>query len=416
MTLKEMKEKRAGLVAKMRALLDTAAKANRDLNTEEQANYDAMEKDVDQLGTQIDREDRLAQVENSLRGRRDHNYRHDLNGGMGSGKSARPGRALPEGYRDSLFGHYARLGRNGLLPEHVAALQAGTDSEGGYLVPEEFETRLVEGLATMDPIRAGATVIRTASERHIPVETDEGDFGYIAEEGAYGEDDPVFGRVTLGAHKVGGIVKVSEELLQDNFFDLEAYLSRLALRRYNRTEQSSFANGDGNGMPLGLFATASVAGVNITGTTGAVSATPVITTDNIIDTFHGLARAYRDNAAWITSDTLVKMLRKLKDSENQYLWQPGLQAGQPDRLLNRPVFVSDGAPVPVVASATVIGRSIMFGDLSYYYIVDRLGLTLQRLNELYAANGQVGFKFMRRHEGKLVDARAFTFFRHGAAA
>lgn len=412
-TIKEQKEKRAGLVIQMRALLDAAAKDTKGvLTAAQETNYVALETEVDTIGKAVDREDSLATIENTLRNRKDHNYRPVLNK---DGKPVKIGRKpLPENYAEAMFngvGSYSRVGRNGVSPDFMNVLNEGNDTQGGYLVPEEFETKLVENLVNADPIRASATVITTAGDRNIPIETDSGSFTYIGEGTDYPTSDPAIGKAVLSAFKAGGIVKVSEELLQDSFFDLESYLLRLASRRYNTLEQSGFANGGGVAGPLGIFNSVSVGGTTITGTTGAVSASAAITGDNLIDTFHGLARAYRDNAAWLTSDTMVKLIRKLKDSTGQYLWQPGLQAGQPDRLLNRPVLVSDGAPAPAPDQ-----RSIVFGDLSFYYIVDRLGLSMQVLRELYAAQGQVGFKFTKRNDGRLTSAVATTFFTHGSAS
>ena len=408
MTIKEKKEKRAGLVNQMRSLLNTASAAKRDLNADETTTYSNLEKDVDNLGREVDREDRLAVVENELRNRKDHNYR------PGSSEEVVEGKRNSKEYRNAIFNQYSRFGKNGLTSDHVNVLTEGSDVDGGYLVPEEFETKLTENLVNADPIRAGATVIRTASDRNIPIETDAGSFAYVGESGTYANSDPQVGRVVLSAFKSGGIVKVSEELLQDSAFAIEPYLLRVAGRRYNALEQTGFAAGTGSGQPLGIFSTTSVGGVSVGNTGGAVSASAAITADNIMDTYHSLARAYRDNAAFITSDTMVKMLRKLKTgvtSDNTYLWQPGLAAGQPDRLLGRPVLVSDGAPTPAVSVA-----SIAFIDLSYYMIVDRLGLSMQVLKELYAATGQVGFKFSKRTDGRMTFAPAMVTFTHGAAS
>lgn len=305
MTLKEKKEKRMGLVVKMRALNDAALAANRDLSADETTTYNALEADVDKLGKEVDREDRLAVIENNLRGRKDHNYR------PGQENTTEGKRNSPE-YRQALFNQYARVGKNGLLSEHVNVLTEGVDVDGGYLVPEEFETKLIENLVNADPIRAGATVIRTASDRNIPIETDAGTFSYVGESGTYPLSDPQVGRVVLSAFKSGGIVKVSEELIQDSFFAIEPYLLRVASRRYNALEQTGFANGTGAGQPLGLFKTTAVGGVSVGTFTGAVSATAAIAADDLVDTFHTLARAFRDNASWITSDTMVKMIRKLR--------------------------------------------------------------------------------------------------------
>lgn len=405
MTIKEKKEKRAGLVNQMRSLLNTASAAKRDLTADETTTYSNLEKEVDSLGNGIDREDRLAVVENNLRNRKDHNYR------PGADAENVEGKRNSKEYRNAIFNHYSRFGKNGLNSEHVNVLTEGNDVDGGYLVPEEFESQMTENLVNADPIRAGATVITTGSDRNIPIETDTGSFAYVGESGTYTASDPQVGRVVLSAFKSGGIIKVSEELLQDSAFAIEPYLQRLASRRYNTLEQAAFANGTGSAQPLGLFRTTAVGGVSVGNKGGAVSATAAITGDDLIDTYHTLARAYRDNASWVTSDAMVKLIRKLKDSTNQYLWQPGLVAGQPDRLLNRPIFVSDGAPAPAVS-----GVSIVLADLSYYTIVDRKGLSLQVLKELYAATGQVGFKFNKRSDGRLTFAPAMATFTHGAAS
>lgn len=411
-TLKQKKEERMGLVVQMRTILNAAG--DKPLSADDQTKYDDLEKDVDAIGKEVDREDRLAVIEANLRNRKDHDYRPSPKDETKRQNKFYAKYDKGSEYTDSLFSHYARFGKNGLLAEHVNVLTEGSDVDGGYLVPEEFETKLVENLVNGDPIRAGATVIRTASDRNIPIETDAGSFSWIGESGTYGTSDPQVGRVVLSAFKSGGIVKVSEELLQDSAFAIEPYLNRVASRRYNAIEQTGFANGNGSGQPLGLFPTTSVGGVDVLTTTGAVSASAAITADNLMDVFHRLARAYRDNASWITSDTMVKMIRKLKTgvtSDNTYLWQPGLTAGQPDRILSRPIFVSDGAPAPAVD-----GVSIVFADLSYYMIADRLGVSMQVLKELYAGTGQVGFRFSKRTDGRMTFAPAMTTFTHGAAS
>lgn len=413
MTIKEKKEKRAGLVVNMRALLNKASVDKRELNADETTSYNAMETDVDKLGGEIDRDDRLAVTENHLRNRKDHNYRPGLNDPENETGEPEKLRNSKE-YKKAMFNarqSYCRVGKNGLSGEFVNVLTEGVDTAGGYLVPEEYETNLIENLVNADPIRAGATVITTRSDRNIPIETGAGTFSYVGENGVYPTSDPAIGRQVLSAFKSGGIILVSEELVQDAAFDLAGYISRLSIRRYNALEQPVFANGNGAGQPKGIFQTTAVSGTTVASNIGGISATAVITSDDLINTFHTLARAYRDNASWITSDAMIKLIRKLKESTGQYLWQPGLQAGQPDRLLNRPILVSDGAPVPAVG-----GTSICFGDWSYYYIADRLGMSIQRLSELYAASGQVGYKINKRNDGRMVFAPAMCYFQHGAGA
>jgi len=405
--IKKLFQRKGEIVSKMRALLDTATKSNRDLTADESTSYTAMENELATVEISIKREQSVATAEASVAGFRDGDYRPGVTAGADKPKSGR----ASDSYRSAFLNGYVRRGINGMTPDHVNALQEGTNSEGGYIVPQEFERAVYTSLVEMDPIRAAATVIQTASDRNIPIEASKGSFDYVAEEGEYQQSDPSFGRVIIGAYKFGGIVKVSEELLQDASFDLEAYLRQLAAERTAALEATAFCTGNNTGKPYGLFAVTAVGGVNVQGITGAVSATPAITGDNLIDVFHTLGSAYRKNASWLMGDGMVKLIRKLKSSDNQYLWQPGLADGQPDRLLGRPLLVSDGGPTAAASAKTVV-----FGDLKRYQIVDRLGMTMQRLNELYAANGQIGFKFSARHDAELLDAKAIVTFTHGAAA
>lgn len=410
MKLKELIEKRASLVTEMRSILDTAQAEKRELTADDESKYDKIEAEVDKLGSQINRLQALEKAEASLDTVIENGYRPSIAGQNAAPASPFEARNTEE-YRDAFFQHYARVGKNNLGSEILNALSTGTDSEGGYLVPEEFETMIVTFLQQMDPIRALASVITTGSDRNIPLETTRGDFAYIDEAASYGEDDPVIGRQVLGAFKSGGIIKVSEELIQDAFFDIGAYLSENGGRRFGALESIAHCTGTGTGQPTGLFATAAVGGVNVQGVTGAVSATPALTSDDVIDTFYTLGSSYRSRATWVAGDGITKLLRKLKDTTDQYMWQPGLLTGQPDTLMGRPYVTSDGAPAPAVD-----GKSLILGDLSRYVIVDRLGMTMQRLNELYAANGQIGFKFTKRGDAKSIDAKSLVYFEHGSAS
>lgn len=383
-------EKRAKLVADMRNLLD----GSEGLSAEDQEKLAAIEADFDSTEKAIRAEEKLNKIESKLEAIVEESYAPSIEK-----------ENSVDDYKGA-FEEYARKGLSALNGEKLAALQVGTDSEGGYIVPESFETKIVEILQDVNPFRSVANVIRTASDRNIPVESSIGSFAYVAEEGAYGLSDPAFSRVVLGAHKSGGIIKVSEELLQDAFFNLETYLSNVAGRRFANLEEASFCTGDGSSAPQGLFNPTYSNNV-----TGAVSATAAITSDDLIDVFHSLGRQYRSNATWLMNDDAVKLIRKLKDQDDQYLWQPGLQAGQPDTILGRPVIVSTQATAPAADA-----KSVIFGDMQYYTIADRAGISAQKLNELYAANGQVGYKFTARNDAKVILNEAFTSFTHGSAS
>lgn len=408
MDTKDLINKRAGLVKEMRSLLDTAAKENRNLNSEEQVKYDRMESDVDSIGKDLARADNLKKLESDLANSRDSDYRASLD--KRDDKSAKS-----KAYREAFFGQGGFLRRQGITSNLTSpilnVLQTGVDADGGYTVPEEFETEIMKLLYNADPIRAAATVMSLSSDRNIPVQTAGGTFAWLGENASYSSTQPSLGRVVLGAHKLGGYIPVSIELLQDSGSSIESFIREVGVQAIADLENAAFAAGDGSNKPQGLFDVTSVAGTSVSGVTGAVSATATITDDNLMDIFHTLPRYFRQNASWLMSDAAVKLVRKIKDGNDQYVWQPGLQAGQPDRILNRPVLVSDFATAPAASA-----KSIVFGDLRKYFIADRVGLTMQRLNEIAALNDQVYFKMSKRVDGRLTDARAIVTFTHGAAS
>jgi len=273
------------------------------------------------------------------------------------------------------------------------ALKIGTDSEGGYLVPDEFERTLVQALEEENIFRTLAKVITTSSgDRKIPVVASKGTASWVDEEGLIPESDDAFGQVSIGAYKVATMIKVSEELLNDSVFNLESYIAREFARRIGAKEEEAFFIGDGTGKPTGIFNNTGGAEIGVT-TAGATA----ITIDEIMDLFYSLRSPYRKNAVFVTNDATVKLIRKLKDGNGQYLWQPSVQAGQPDTILNRPVKTSSFVPTVETGAKT-----IAFGDFGYYWVADRQGRSFQRLNELYAATGQVGFRATQRVDGKLI--------------
>ena len=251
-----------------------------------------------------------------------------------------------------------------------------------------------------------AHVIQTSSgERKIPVVASKGSANWIDEEGPYVESDDAFGQVTIGAHKLGTTIKISEELLNDSVFPLESYIAREFARRIGAREEEAFFTGDGNGKPLGFLAEAGGADVGIT----AASAT-AITADELIDLFYSLKVPYRKKAVWLLNDSTVKAIRKLKDSTGQYLWQPSLTAGTPDTLLGRPVHTSAFMP-----SIEAGAKTIAFGDFKYYWIADRQGRSFKRLSELYAPTGQIGFLGSQRVDGKLILPEAIKVMQMATA-
>ena len=385
----ELREKRAKAWDAAKQFLDAKRGADGMLSEEDTATYDKMDQEVMNLGKEIERLERQAAIDAELSKATSTPLTGKPGAKMGKDETEKTGRASDE-YKGS-FWNAMRV--KAPMPSVLNALQEGTDSEGGYLVPDEFERTLVEALEEENVFRTLAHVIKTSSgDRKIPVVASKGTASWVDEEGAYTESDDAFSQVSIGAYKLGTMIKVSEELLADSVFDLEAYISKEFARRIGAREEESFFNGDGKGKPLGILAAAGGAEVGVT----AASAT-AITADEVIDLFYSLKAPYRKNAVWVLNDATVKQIRKLKDSTGQYLWQPSLVAGTPDTILGRPVKTS--AFMPTTAAGA---KTIAFGDFKYYWIADRQGRTFKKLSELYAANGQVGFMGTQRVDGKLI--------------
>lgn len=400
MTILELREKRAKAWEAAKAFLDSHRTDKGVLSAEDDAAYSRMEQEITDLGKEISRMERLEALDAQMK----KPVNQPLTGKPMSGRTIeRIGRASDE-YRTSFWD---MMRSKAPLPSVVNALQEGTDSEGGYLVPDEYERTLVEALEEENMFRQLAKVIRTSSgDRKIPVVATKGTASWIDEEGAYTESDDSFGQVSIGAYKVGTMIKVSEELLNDSVFDLESYIAKEFARRIGAKEEEAFFTGDGSGKPLDILAATGGAETGVT----AASSTAV-TADELMDLFYSLKSPYRKKAVWVLNDSTIKAVRKLKDSTGQYLWQPSLVAGTPDTLLGRPMKTS--AYMPVIAAGA---KTIAFGDFSYYWIADRQGRSFKRLNELYAANGQVGFLGFQRVDGKLVLSEAVKVLAQKASA
>ncbi|WP_180704417.1 phage major capsid protein [Listeria monocytogenes] len=285
-------------------------------------------------------------------------------------------------------------------------LQEGVDTAGGYLVPEEYDKRLIDGLTEENIMRTLGTTITTSGEHKINIVGAKPAASWIEEGGALVFEDASFEQIILDAHKLHVAIKVTDELLYDNAFNLESYILTQFSKALANAEENAFLNGDGVGKPLGIFAENGGGQVAITTNTQSS-----ITADEIINLVHSLKRPYRKNAKFIMNDQTIALIRKLKDNNGAYLWQPSLQAGEPDRLFGYPVYTS--AYVPTVAAGKPV---IAFGDFSYYNIGDRGVRSFDQLRELFAGNGMVGFLAKERVDGKLVLPEAVQILKMKASA
>lgn len=381
----ELYEKRNKAVADARAFLDSKRAESDILSDEDNATYTKMENTIMALTKEIERESRLTAIDAEMA---KHTSQPILTTPAKPQTNEKPktGVATDE-YKQSMLN---ALRSNFRRINNV--LQEGVDSDGGYLVPVEYDTRLIEGLTEENIMRKLATIIKTGAERKINIAASTPAAAWIDEGGALTFGDATFDQINLDAHKLHVAVKVTEELLYDNVFNLETYILNKFARALANAEEDAFLNGDGIGKPLGIFAATGGGQVGVT----TASAT-AITADEIINLVYSLKRPYRKNAAFIINDQTLSILRKLKDGNGAYIWQPSYQVGEPDSLLGYPVYTS--AYVPTVAAGNPV---IAFGDYSYYNIGDRGSRSFAELKELFAGNGMVGFVAKERVDGRLV--------------
>jgi len=397
MTILELREKRNKAWEAAKAFVETKRDKDGLLSAEDAATYAEMEQKVQNYSAEIERMEAMEAMEAELN--RPVNTpitARPLNGGNASEKKT--GRASDE-YKEAML-HAIRNNFRNIRN----VLSEGIDADGGYLVPEEYDSRLIEGLEEENIFRRLGTTITTSGERKINIAGSKPAAAWIDEGEALTFGDAKFDQINLDAHKLHVAVKVTEELLYDNAFGLENYLLRQFSRALANAEEDAFLNGDGTGKPLGIFAEVGGGEIGVTAASGTE-----ITADEIINLVYALKRPYRKKAKFIMNDATIAVLRKLKDENGQYLWQPSLQAGEPDRLFGYEVMTS--AYVPVIEAGKPV---IAFGDFSYYNIGDRGVRSFAELKELFAGNGMVGFVAKERVDGKLVLPEAVQILKMGA--
>lgn len=380
MNKKELIEKRAKLWEGTKAFIDSHRNENGCLSEEDDAAYAKMEEELMALGKEIDRADKMERVEAAL----SMPVNSPLVSKPEKKAEEKTGRASDE-YNAEFMNHLRGI------PTVSNVLSTTPGSNGGYLIPEEFERQIIDTLKEENVMRKLCKVITTTNDRKIPVAAGHSTAAWTAENAAYTESNPTFGQKEIEAFKLTDLIKVSIELLEDSAFDLQSYFANEFAYAFGAAEEEAFCVGDGSGKPTGLF-TANGGTVGVT----AASST-AITTDELISLIYALKQPYRKNAKFLMKDSTVAAIRKLKDGNGQYLWQPALQAGEPDRLMGYEIYTS-----PFVPALGAGNLAIAFGDFSNYWIADRSGRTVQRLNELYSTNGQVGFVATERVDGKTI--------------
>jgi HK97 family phage major capsid protein len=374
MTILELREARNKTWEGAKAFVESKRDKDGLLSKEDAETYNAMEEKIKNYSKEIERMEEMENMEN------------ELNKPVNSPIVTKPLKADNEVKTGRASNEYKEAMLNALrsnFRQVSNVLQEGVDADGGYLVPDEYDTRLIQKLEDNNVVRALATKIKTSGEHKINIASTTPAAAWIEEGGTLTFGDAKFEQKILDAHKLHVAVKVTEELLYDNAFGLENFLIDSFGKAIGNAEENAFLNGTGNGQPTGIFATTG-GGTYIT--------TEATEGDAIIELVYSLKRAYRKNAAFILNDKMIAKIRTYKDHNGAYMWQPSLIAGVPDKLLGYPVYTSQYAPED----------SIAFGDFSYYNIGDRGTRSFKQLTELFAGNGMIGYVAKERVDGILV--------------
>jgi len=416
MTLRELLERRANLISQAREILDLAEGENRGLSAEEEQRYDALMNDVTQLDTDVERRERLAAFE-AIREQPQSGSADDYTfrcRGM-QGRAMRDLLHSSEEWRASRGAHVPNGrfsawmvdGVRAFAPEEQRALQADSDIYGGFLyAPMQFVDELIQAVDNLVYIRQWANIMAVPNAESLgapSLDNDPADPTWTSELLIGSEDSTMsFGRRELQPHPLAKYIKVSRKLLRKVPSAEMLVQDRLAYK-FATVLENAYLNGTGAHQPLGVF-TASDYGISTSRDVSTGNTTTAIQFDGLIEAKYTLKTQYWPRARWLFHRDGVKQIAKLKDGDGQYLWRESVRVGEPDRILNIPVFMSEYAP-NTFTSALYVG---ILGDFSRYWIADSLEFEVQTLMELYAATNQVGYIGRLESDGMPVLEEAFV--------
>lgn len=403
----ELKNKRAKAVADARAMLDAAQAQGRDLDGQDEERWNALMEEADKLQRQIEREERMAGLEADLV---DADEEGEEDDGLPLARRAaaavnveRREVGTPE---ELAFRAYLTRGLLGMRPQERRALQVDQDSKGGFLAHKTFVTDLIKAVDDEVFVRQLATVYPVADATSLgapKLEADPDDADWTAEIKTGNEDSAMeFGERELVPHPLAKRMKVSRTLLR-KVPNAEALVRGRLAYKFGVTMEKAYLLGNGQNKPLGLFV-ANSKGISTNRDISAGNAATAIQGDGLINAKFALKAAYQMAAVWMFHRDAVAQITKLKDGDGQYMWLPSLREGEPDRLLGRPMYMSEYVP-NTFTSQQYVG---LFGDLRYYWIADSLMFELQRLDELYAETNQVGMIGRWESDGMPVLEEAFA--------
>lgn len=396
MNIKELLEMRTKAWDEAKAFAESKKDENGLMSDEDFKTYEELERTIENYTREIERKKREEEMDKSLEKPTTQALTNEPTTFNEEDKPMRARNVYKKSMMKALRTNFRDISNE---------LKVGTDESGGYLVPEEMETDIVNGLEDENIVRKLATKVQTSGLHKINIAATKPAALWVEEGGQLTFGDGTFDQVSLDAHKLHVGIKVTEELLYDAAFNLEKYITEEFTRALANAEEDAFLNGDGVNKPTGIFDSKKG------GELGLTTKAQTITADELIDLVYSLDRPYRKRAAFILNDATVAQIRKLKDVNGAYIWQPSLKDGEPDRLLGYPAYTSAFAP-----KAEKGKLAVAFGDFSYYKIGDRGNRSFQDLKELFAGNGMVGFLGKERVDGILVLREAVKLLKIGATA
>lgn len=396
---KPLIEKRATLIKDNRTLINTAEardEDSQDFTSDEETEYDKRDKEIESLTKRIKR----ITDQNKLDTEATERLAEEAED---TGEDTQELTDKKKAYKDA-FWKMIRLGERSLTTKEAEILMQGdkraqettTGASGGFTVAEDFMRELDRALLEFGGMREVSRIIRSSTGANLPWPTvnDTAQKGELLVEGdEAAEQDAVFGSVIFESFMYSSkLIPVSMQLLQDSEFDFPALLRDLFVERVGRITNEHFTTGTGAGQPRGVVTAAPT--IN-------AAANNAITADEIIDLQHSVDPAYRKSRSnwFMFNDTTLKSIRKLKDLDGQFLWQPGLRAAQPDLLLGKPYIVNQDMP-----DIGALNVSMLSGDFSKYIIRDVMNFEFFRLDEVLRTKAQIGFIGFQRTDGDLIDA------------
>jgi HK97 family phage major capsid protein len=472
--IERVKTQRGKLIADVRAIVNTAEKENREVNADEASKLDKMQTDIDSLDARVqtlenmlaadpgdDESDRDDDPEktptNTANDDRSKKYKEGdsiilPNGlravvqGSGSEKRIVPATRLEQrdGESDTAFSARKRRSSAEYRAGFVAYLKggqreldrlrekrtivAGVDVDGGYLTaPEEFTNRVLKAADNYLFIRELATkfTVENAASLGVPtLDTDPDDADWTSELATGNEDNvmkfgkrelrpwPLARRLKISNQllrmaSVSGVLSVNDESQGGQGSGIVNFITGRLGYKFAVTQEKAFMLGTGQGQPLGVFV-ASSRGIS-TNRDVTTTATAAINFDSLMEAKYSLKVPYQPRGKWLFSRTAIRKIRQLKDSMGRYLWQESVQQGQPDKILDNEVIMSEYVP-SVFTTGSYVG---MFGDFSFYWIVEGASLQIQVLSELYAEQNLTGYIARSETDGMPALEEAFARIKLG---